>query len=145
MSGASHTLTDQLAGGYGFTAIIVAWLSKFNTIIMVFVSLLLVFLERGTGELSSTFRIIPTASGKILVGLVLFFIIACEFFVEYRLVFRSGKERKETSSGGPVTRFFYRVDAFMVAVLHKIAGFFVRVGKAIIGCFAKKSKGGEQE
>lgn len=47
VSGASHTISTATAGGRGFTAIIVAWLSKFNTFIMVAVSFGIVFMNQG--------------------------------------------------------------------------------------------------
>ena len=47
VAGASHTISTSTAGGSGFTAIIVAWLAKFNTFTMILVAALLVFLEKG--------------------------------------------------------------------------------------------------
>jgi ABC-type uncharacterized transport system permease subunit len=47
VSGASHTISTSTAGGRGFTAIIVAWLAKFNTFVMILITFLLVFLEKG--------------------------------------------------------------------------------------------------
>ena len=47
VSGASHTISVSTAGGRGFTAIIVAWLAKFNTFVMILISFLLIFLEKG--------------------------------------------------------------------------------------------------
>ena len=35
VAGASHTISISTAGGQGFTAIIVAWLAKFNTFVMI--------------------------------------------------------------------------------------------------------------
>ena len=44
VSGQDHSIaSDSTAGGYGFTAIIVAWLAKFNTAIMIAIALLIVF------------------------------------------------------------------------------------------------------
>lgn len=89
VSGYSHNINSAtIAGGYGFTAIIVAWLSKFNTIGMIFTSLVVVFLERGTGQLGNTYPAFATGAGQVLVGLVLFFIIGSEFFINYELHFR---------------------------------------------------------
>ena len=93
VAGASHTISADTAGGRGFTAIIVAWLAKFNTYIMVAIAFLLVFLESGASEIASQFNLNEYA-GKILTGIILFFILASEFFVSYKLVFRGRKEEE---------------------------------------------------
>ena len=88
VSGASHTISVDTAGGRGFTAIIVAWLSKFNTPVMILVSLLIVFLENGAAEIATDFGLNEHAS-EIISGIILFFILGSEFFINYKLVFRT--------------------------------------------------------
>ena len=90
VAGASHTISVNTAGGRGFTAIIVAWLAKFNPFAMILISALLVFLEKGAIEIASQYNLNDYAS-QIITGIILFFILASEFFIQYRLVFR-GKE-----------------------------------------------------
>ena len=80
----SHSISTGLECGYGFTAIMVSWLAKFDPITMIFSTFLLVFLERGAGEISSTCGINASFS-SILTGVILFFIIGCEFFINYRI------------------------------------------------------------
>ncbi|MCR4771873.1 MAG: ABC transporter permease, partial [Oscillospiraceae bacterium] len=92
VAGSSHTISTATAGGRGFTAIIVAWLAKFNTFVMILISLLLVFLEAGAGQIASDYNLNEYA-GKIIIGIILFFILGSEFFINYRLVFR----RKESA------------------------------------------------
>lgn len=87
VSGASHTISTSTAGGKGFTAIIVAWLSKFNTFYMIAVSYLLVFLERGAAEIASKHDLNEYAS-EMITGIILFFILGSEFFIRYKLIFR---------------------------------------------------------
>ncbi len=93
VSGVDHTISTNTAGGRGFTAIIIAWMAKFNTFTMVAIALLLVFLERGSSEIASQFGLSEYAS-DIVTGIILFFIIGCEFFCNYQLIFnkKSGKE-----------------------------------------------------
>ena len=88
-AGTNHTLTTTLVSGRGFTAVMVSWLAKFNPIVMILTSFLLVFLERGAGEIATNFRLNESFS-DILTGIILFFIIGCEFFVTYRIHFRRG-------------------------------------------------------
>ncbi len=85
VSGVSHTISTDTAGGRGFTAIIVAWLAKFNTLTMVLISFLIIFLEKGAIEIASKFQLSEYAS-KIITGIILFFILGSEFFINYKLI-----------------------------------------------------------
>ena len=93
VAGTNHTLTTSISDGRGFTAVMVSWLAKFNPLVMVLTSFLIVFMQRGAGEISSTYGL-NASYADIITGIILFFIIACEFFINYQLVFRK-KERKE--------------------------------------------------
>lgn len=86
VGGSAHTLTTAIAGGRGFTAVMVAWLAKFNPLIMCGSSLLLEFMESGAGEISTMYGL-NHSFGAILTGVILFFIIGTEFFITYRVVF----------------------------------------------------------
>ncbi|HUM83522.1 MAG TPA: ABC transporter permease [Lachnospiraceae bacterium] len=92
VSGASHTISTSSAGGRGFTAIIVAWLAKFNTFTMILISFLLIFLEKGATEIASRYNLNDYAS-EIITGIILFFILGSEFFINYDVKFR-GRGRK---------------------------------------------------
>ncbi len=92
VGGTNYTISTTTAGGRGFTAIMVSWLAKFNPIFMVLTTFLIVFLERGAGEISTQFRI-PAAISDIITGIILFFIIGCEFFLNYKICL--AKNRKE--------------------------------------------------
>ena len=91
VSGAGHTISTSTAGGRGFTAIIVAWLAKFNTFVMILIAFLLVFLEKGAVQIASQFQLNDFVS-EMLTGIILFFILGSEFFINYKLVFRGRKE-----------------------------------------------------
>ena len=85
--GVSHTISTGLVGGRGFTAIVVAWLGKLNPFSMMVVAFMLVFMEKGAIEIASQFNLNENAS-EILTGVLLFFILGCEFFINYKLQFR---------------------------------------------------------
>ena len=89
----NHTLTTTIVDGRGFTAVMVSWLAKFNPIWMILTSFLIVFLGRGSGEIATKFGL-NRSFGDILTGLILFFIIGSEFFINYEIHFRKsgGKE-----------------------------------------------------
>ncbi len=93
VAGTDHTITTTIAGGRGFTAVMVSWLAGFNPINMIFTSFLLVFLDRGAGEIATDFGL-NHSFGDILTGIILFFIIGSEFFIRYQLRLRkhAGKE-----------------------------------------------------
>ncbi len=88
VAGKDMTIATTSAGGRGFTAIIVAWLAKFNTFYMALISFLLVFLERGASEIASSYAMNDFAA-DIITGIILFFILGSEFFINYKLIFRS--------------------------------------------------------
>lgn len=92
VGGTNHTINVETAGGRGFTAIMVSWLAKFNPFFMVFTSFLIVFLQKGASQVSTDFRL-PQAISDIVTGIILFFIIGCEFFLNYKIVIsKNGKE-----------------------------------------------------
>ena len=92
VGGTNHTINTSTVGGRGFTAIMVSWLAKFNPVIMIFTSALIVFFEKGAGQVSTDFRL-PDAISDIVTGIILFFIIGCEFFLQYKILI--SRNRKE--------------------------------------------------
>ena len=94
VAGKDQTISTTSAGGNGFTAIIVAWLAKFNTFYMMLISFLLIFLDRGASEIASAYSLNEYAA-DIITGIILFFILGSEFFINYRLVWRGHHDGKE--------------------------------------------------
>ena len=91
-AGADFTITESTAGGVGFTAITVAWLAKMNPYGMLIVSVFIAMLDRGSNAIQTQFKI-PASASELLIGIILFFMLGCEFFISYRLIWR-GKEDK---------------------------------------------------
>ena len=91
VSGTDHTLTRNTAAGRGFTASMVSWLAKFNPIMMIFTSLLIVFLEKGAIEISTVFGLNASFS-DIITGIIIFFIIGSEFFLNYSVKFHKSNK-----------------------------------------------------
>ncbi|MBQ8345919.1 MAG: ABC transporter permease [Clostridia bacterium] len=100
-----HSVTINSAGGLGFTAIMVSWLGKFNPFIMVAMSAIVSVLTTGAGRLvddlsSRGIGTIEQASispdfPKVIVGIILFFIVGCEFFIHYQIKFKSSQGGKD--------------------------------------------------
>ena len=93
VGGINHTITTTITGGQGFTAVMVSWLAKFNPIFMVFTSFLIVFLDRGAGEITTAYGL-NKSFADIITGIILFFIIGSEFFISYKLNFKKKAEEK---------------------------------------------------
>ena len=93
VGGINHTLTTTVVDSRGFTAVMVSWMAKFNPIVMVLTSLLLVFLSRGASEISSTFGL-NHSFADILTGIIIFFIIGSEFFITYKINLRKSAEKE---------------------------------------------------
>ncbi len=95
VSALDHSVTTASIGGQGFTAIMVSWLAKFNPITMILTSFLITFLDQGSSQISTDFNI-DSAFPSVIVGIIIFFIIGCEFFINYKINFRhkAAKEAK---------------------------------------------------
>lgn len=91
----SHTV-NQAVGGLGFTAILVAWLANFEPHIMVLTSFFVVFLETGTKNVSTVFQLNSNDYSNIVVGIIFFFVIGCEFFIRFKIQ----RTKKDVAEGG---------------------------------------------
>ena len=86
-AGLDQTVTTESAGGQGFTGIMVSWLGKFNPIGMILSAGLIQLLNQGAAQISQDFDV-SGAFPSVIVGIILFFVIGSEFFINYELHFR---------------------------------------------------------
>lgn len=93
VAGAGHTISVSTAGGRGFTTIIVAWMAKFNSFVMVLFSVLLVFLEKGAMEIASRYQLSDYVSNMVT-GIIIFFLLGSEFFINYKVWFKNRKYKE---------------------------------------------------
>lgn len=96
VSGTDHSITRDLVAGRGFTAIMVSWMAKFNPFYMVLSSFLIVFLQKGAIEISTIYGL-NDAFSDILTGIIIVFIIGCEFFINYSIKFRASQRGAKAS------------------------------------------------
>ena len=96
-SGANGTLSSNIANGVGFTSITVAWLSQLNAFAMIVISMMLAVLTKGADTLQTSMNV-PVSISNIIIGLLLFCMLGCEFFINYRLIFRGRSHGKEAAS-----------------------------------------------
>lgn len=80
-----HTVNTSICGSKGFTAILVAWLANFDPLVMVFTSFFVVFLNTGAINVSTVFQLKSTDYANIVIGIIFFCIIGCEFFIRYKI------------------------------------------------------------
>jgi simple sugar transport system permease protein len=93
-SAVNNTLSVEITGGAGFTAIIIAWLSSLNAFATLIVSILFAMLVEGGTYIQTAFNI-PESAALIIQSLILFFALGSEFFIKYKLVL-SKKDTKIT-------------------------------------------------
>ena len=92
-SAIEKSITDSMSGGLGFTAVITAWLAKLNPPVMVFVSFAFSMLLQSGKSLQVMG--LPSSITEILQGVIIFFVLASEFFINYKISFRkTAKEAK---------------------------------------------------
>ena len=84
-SGVNNTLSVELSGGMGYTAIIVTWLSQLSAPLIALVSFLFALLIQGGSYIQTAFQI-PQSAADIMQGIILLFVLGCEFFINYRFV-----------------------------------------------------------
>ena len=101
VSGVHHTMTTEVEGGRGFTAIIVSWMAHFNPFYMILTSFLIVFMEKGAIQVASSRNLqLDDNFSSIVIGIIILFIIGCEFFINYKIKFKSRKNREEDVKDG---------------------------------------------
>ena len=94
VAGTSHSINVNIIGGLGFTAILVSWLGQLNPFIMALMSALIVFINMGAGKVADTSFVNPSYS-DIVAGIVILFVVGCEFFIRYAVKIRRNKKGAE--------------------------------------------------
>lgn len=94
-SAIERSVTDQLSAGLGFTSVITAWLARLSAPMIIVVSLLFAGLLQGSIYLQTAMQI-PSAVADVLQGIILFFVLGSELFLNYKVVFRK-KDAKEAA------------------------------------------------
>ena len=91
--GIHHTISTASANNMGFTAIMATWLAAFNPLVMMGTCFFIIFISRGMVEVRGNFGFTNDSIANIVIGLVYFCVIACSFFITYRVVFRKGSAK----------------------------------------------------
>jgi simple sugar transport system permease protein len=96
-SALDQSINVNSVGGMGFTAIMATWLAAFNPLVMMGTCLFIIFISRGMLEVRANFGFTNDSVANIVIGLVYFCVIACSFFITYRVVFRKASARAAAS------------------------------------------------
>ena len=96
-SAIESSLSYQMSGGLGFTAIITAWLARLNPFTIIIVSFLFSILLQGGTYLQGALQI-PASIAGILQGSILFCILGSEFFTQYKVSWYKAKPKNKTEN-----------------------------------------------
>ena len=94
--GIHHTISTASANNMGFTAIMATWLAAFNPLVMMGTCFFIIFISRGMVEVRANFGFTNDSIANIVIGLVYFCVIACSFFITYKVVFRKSNATAKT-------------------------------------------------
>jgi simple sugar transport system permease protein len=87
VAGPIGQLTPYVPAGYGFAAIIVAFVGRLHPVGMVFSAILMSMFYIG-GELAQSRMGLPKSITGVFQGLLLFTLLACDTLIAYRLVWK---------------------------------------------------------
>lgn len=91
VAGTNKQMTENIAGGRGFTAISIAWLARLSPFGVLFVSFLFSVMQKGFSKVETVYHI-PASMSEVLQGVILFFVLGAEFFIEYKLAFQKEED-----------------------------------------------------
>lgn len=95
-SAVEKTLNSNITGGLGFTAVITTWLGRLSAPGVVLTSFLFGLLLQGGSFLETSMRISASVA-QMLQGLIIFFVLGSEFFLQYKV--SVVREKKAAADG----------------------------------------------
>lgn len=95
-SAIERTLTSALSGGYGFTAIITTWLGRLSAPYIMIVCVAFAILLQGGAYIQIALTV-PSAVADMIQGIILFFVLGSEFFLQYKISINHKSSKKEAA------------------------------------------------
>ncbi len=83
VAGPVGQITEKISPGYGFAAMIVAFVGRLSPIGILFSSLLMAILYVG-GEQAQQYLSLPSSISKVFQGMLLFFLLGSDVFINFR-------------------------------------------------------------
>ncbi len=93
VSAATHTINTGIAGGRGFTAILVSWLANFNPGIMAIMAFLVAFVDQGATNAATSFSF-KDSFADIMTAIFFLSLIASTFFINYEIKLSDEMKKK---------------------------------------------------
>lgn len=84
--GTAGILSASITDDVGWTGIIVAWLAQLSTVGIFLVSALIGVLQYGSSAAAATFASVDSSFADMLQGVILFLVLAADFFTRFRVV-----------------------------------------------------------
>ncbi|MEM9676780.1 MAG: ABC transporter permease [Pseudomonadota bacterium] len=98
VSGSVEKLDDKLSLGYGFSAIIVAFLGRLNPLGIIAAGIVLALTYIG-GEAAQISMGLSDRAARVFQGLLLFFVLACDTLIHYRIQVTAGSSSAARAEG----------------------------------------------
>jgi ABC-type uncharacterized transport system permease subunit len=93
VAGIHHHLTypGDISSGYGFSAIIVAWLAKLNPLLVLVSGIFFAGILVGGDAIQISLKL-PASTVYVFSGMILIFLIAGDYFLKYKISLQVGKK-----------------------------------------------------
>ncbi len=138
--GTSYSISSETAANRGFTAIMTTWLANCNPLFAVATCGLVVFVSKGMQKVRPAFGMLDDTISNLVIGIVYFFIIACAFFIQYKIVFNSKIEAVLSKVRKPFGWLFGKISKFFSFIFEKIKNFVSLLFAKIKNLFNKTNK-----
>jgi simple sugar transport system permease protein len=138
--GTSYSISSETAANRGFTAIMTTWLANCNPLFAIATCGLVVFVSKSMQKVRPAFGMLDDTISNLVIGIVYFFIIACAFFIQYRVVFSPKVESVLTKVKKPFACIFDKIGKFFRFIFGKIKNFVLFVVAKIKNIFTKTNK-----
>lgn len=130
-SGMSNTISSGTASNRGFTAIMTTWLANCNPLFAIATSGLVVFVSKGMGKVRPSFGMLDDTISNLVIGIVYFFIIACAFFIQYKVIFNPKAQAVIDKIKKPFVWLGSKIGNFFTFIFNKIKSLFTKKSKDI--------------
>ncbi len=127
--GTSYSISSETAANRGFTAIMTTWLANCNPLAAIATCGLVVFVSKGMQKVRPAFGMLDDTISNLVIGIVYFFIIACAFFIQYKIVFNSKIDAVLTKVKKPFVWIFEKIKNFVSPLFAKIKNLFNKTNK----------------
>jgi simple sugar transport system permease protein len=123
-NGMSNTIGAQTAANRGFTAIMTTWLANCNPLFAIATCGLVVFTTKGMEMVRPSFGMLDDTISNLVIGIVYFFIIACAFFVQYKIVFNAKITAVLNKIAIPFNWLYKKIESGVLFIVNKVKSIF---------------------